>query len=176
MDIRLRPVLPGEAALLRSVSLRSFEVAFAPYNTEANMAAYMSFAFAEDRLSEELANSASRFFFAYVGDMIAGYLKINWAAAQTDLRDPDSLEIERIYVLPEFYRQGVGQALLEEAIRIARSEGMHYLWLGVWEHNPRAAQFYSKNGFVVFGSHPFMMGTDRQSDILMRLDLSPDTV
>jgi len=176
MDIQLRPVLPGEVSLLRSVSLRSFEVPFAPHNDAANMEAYMSFAFSADRLSDELTNPASRFFFAYVGEMIAGYLKINRAEAQSDLRDPESLEIERIYVLPEYYRQGVGQVMLDEAIRVARSEKLRYVWLGVWERNPRAIQFYEKNGFMAFSSHPFMMGTDRQTDILMRLDLSPDTV
>jgi ribosomal protein S18 acetylase RimI-like enzyme len=44
-----------------------------------------------------------------------------------------------------------------------------YVWLGVWEKNLRAIQFYKKNGFVEFDQHLFILGDDPQTDIMMKL-------
>ena len=41
------------------------------------------------------------------------------------------------------------------------------LWLGVWEHNPRAQAFYRKAGFADVGSKVFVVGTDAQADRVM---------
>ena len=40
----------------------------------------------------------SDFFFLYVDNQLAGYLKLNEAPSQSDLNDDASLEIERIYI------------------------------------------------------------------------------
>jgi len=62
----------------------------------------------------------------------------------------------------------VGQRLYEEAMWLAKELGMRYVWLGVWEENPRAIRFYAKNGFVAFDKHIFRLGDDEQTDILMK--------
>jgi ribosomal protein S18 acetylase RimI-like enzyme len=45
------------------------------------------------------------------------------------------------------------------------------LWLGVWEHNPRAITFYRKFGLEVVGTHAFMLGLDRQRDLIMSVKI-----
>jgi ribosomal protein S18 acetylase RimI-like enzyme len=100
-----------------------------------------------------------------------GYLKINFGASQTELKDNEALEIERIYVLQAFHGKKLGQALYEKAISIAKEMKVKYVWLGVWEQNHRALQFYKKNGFVPFDTHIFKLGNDEQTDIMMKLAL-----
>ena len=100
-----------------------------------------------------------------------GYLKINLGPAQTELKDSNSLEIERIYVLKSYFGKKVGQLLYEKAASIAKELKLKYIWLGVWEKNERALQFYKKNGFVEFDQHQFVLGEDVQNDILMKLTL-----
>jgi ribosomal protein S18 acetylase RimI-like enzyme len=97
---------------------------------------------------------------------------VNFGPSQTDVKDDKSLEIERIYVLKEFHGQQVGQMLFDKAIQIAKQQHADYVWLGVWEHNPRAIQFYKKNGFVEFDRHIFHLGNDAQTDIMMKLKLN----
>ena len=46
---------------------------------------------------------------------------------------------------------------------------LKYIWLGVWQENPKAIQFYTKNGFEVFDQHVFKLGDEEQTDFLMRL-------
>ena len=55
---------------------------------------------------------------------------------------------------------------------IAREKNKDYVWLGVWEENPRAINFYKKNGFVAFDKHLFQLGNDLQTDIMMKLKLN----
>jgi ribosomal protein S18 acetylase RimI-like enzyme len=61
--------------------------------------------------------------------------------------------------------------LFQKAVEIAQSHQMDFIWLGVWEKNEKAIQFYLKNGFEVFDKHIFKLGVDLQTDLLMRLKL-----
>jgi len=56
-------------------------------------------------------------------------------------------------------------------MQISEQENADYVWLGVWEENPRAIAFYKKNGFVEFDKHIFKLGNDEQTDIMMKLQL-----
>jgi ribosomal protein S18 acetylase RimI-like enzyme len=49
--------------------------------------------------------------------------------------------------------------------------GVDSIWLGVWEENHRARKFYSKNGFVEFDKHSFILGNEVQTDLLMQLEM-----
>ena len=112
------------------------------------------------------------FYFALFEDNIIGYLKTNFGHSQTETNHNNSLEIERIYVLKEFYGKNVGQLLLEKAIEISKEKEVDYVWLGVWEKNPRAIRFYQKNGFIAFDKHSFILGDEEQIDILMKLEIN----
>jgi ribosomal protein S18 acetylase RimI-like enzyme len=106
-----------------------------------------------------------------MGQDVIGYLKLNMGASQTEVKDNNALEIERIYVLKEFQGKKVGQMLFDKAIKIAKEHHIAYVWLGVWEENKRAIQFYTKNGFVEFDQHVFVLGDEAQTDIMMKLQL-----
>ena len=132
---------------------------------------YLEEGFSIERLTAELTNSSSEFYFAVLDNQVIGYLKLNSGESQTELKDSKALEIERIYVLKEYHGRKVGQLLYEKAMQVARQTDADYVWLGVWEENPRAIRFYKKNGFVEFDKHIFRLGDDEQTDIMMKLPL-----
>jgi ribosomal protein S18 acetylase RimI-like enzyme len=74
-------------------------------------------------------------------------------------------------VLKNYHGKQIGQMLYDQAIQAAREKNADYIWLGVWEENPRAISFYRKNGFVEFDKHIFKLGDDEQTDIMMKLKL-----
>ncbi len=156
---------------LQKISKQTFFETFADSNSDENMQHYLNEGFTLDKLTSELLNPNSEFYFASNENDIIGYLKINFGEAQTEHIDKTALEIERIYVLKEFHGKSFGQLLFEKAIQIAKQQRMEYIWLGVWEENPRAIQFYKKNGFVAFDKHIFKLGNDEQTDIMMKLKL-----
>ncbi|MBK9013843.1 MAG: GNAT family N-acetyltransferase [Saprospiraceae bacterium] len=163
------PCLPTDCSLLRKIGLRAFTEAFAAQNNKADFDSYVAKAFDPALLALELETQASEFYFAKIGGQVAGYLKLNHPPVQEEDFGNNCLEIQRIYSLAAYYGCGVGVALLKKAFGISREHGYDFVWLGVWEENHRAIRFYHKHGFEVFGSHPFLFGTDLQTDLLMRV-------
>jgi ribosomal protein S18 acetylase RimI-like enzyme len=99
-------------------------------------------------------------------------MKLNFGEAQTEKQKENNLEIHRIYVLQRFHGKKIGQLLLDEVLKIAKQMEVNSVWLGVWEENHRAIQFYSKNGFIEFDKHIFTLGDDIQTDLLMQLEMN----
>lgn len=162
----------AELEELQSIGKQTFHETFAEINTPENMEKYLDDSFNAIQLTGELQNPDSEFYFATIGNKAIGYLKLNFGAAQTEIKDLKSMEIERIYVLKEFHRQKVGQKLYDKAIQVAREAKLVKVWLGVWENNQKALSFYRKNGFVQFSKHIFRLGNDEQTDIMMQLQIS----
>lgn len=161
----------NDLQVLREIGMQTFIEAFSSQNTAENMGMYLADKFSDEGMALELSNPGSTFFIAqYQGDAI-GYLKLNTGNAQTDLTDKHAMEIERIYVLQSMHGKRVGHFLLQTAIDEAGKAGVEFLWLGVWEHNEKAIQFYLKHGFEPFGTHVFMLGNDAQTDMLMKLPI-----
>ena len=171
-EIKIEQISIQQIEALQQIGRQTFNETFAESNTAENMAKYLEESYAYEKLSEELNDPNSVFYFAMMEDKVIGYLKLNFGASQTELKDNDALEIERIYVLKEFHGKKVGQLLFDKAIEVAKAQHVAYVWLGVWENNKRALQFYTKNGFVEFDQHVFVLGDEAQTDIMMKLELN----
>ena len=156
---------------LQEISKQTFSETFSDGNTEENMTKYLDEGFSIEKLSAELNDKNAAFYFATINANVIGYLKHNFGQSQTELQDDKGLEIERIYVTKEFHGKKVGQVLYEKALEIAKLNNSEFVWLGVWEGNPRAINFYNKNGFVEFDKHIFKLGNDKQTDIMMKLKI-----
>jgi ribosomal protein S18 acetylase RimI-like enzyme len=125
-----------------------------------------------EKLEQELSNPDSDFYFAELGREPIGYLKTNSGLAQTESLLEEALEIERIYVLSKHQGQKIGKLLFDMAIQVARKHTLERVWLGVWEKNSQALNFYQRLGFEKFDTHVFMLGVDAQTDWLMKLELN----
>lgn len=122
-------------------------------------------------MTAELNDPNSQFYFVYLDDQLAGYLKVNLNESQSEQVAPNALEIERIYIRSAFKRHGLGRFLFQEALKLAQAKNCSSIWLGVWEKNYPALAFYEKMGFIQHGSHSFFMGTDEQTDLIMTKNL-----
>jgi ribosomal protein S18 acetylase RimI-like enzyme len=169
--IAIRKVTPNEIEQLQTIGRQTFSETFSAGNTEENMKKYLEEGFSVEKLRAELADPNAEFYFSELDGRVIGYLKLNAGPSQTEIKADNALEIERIYVLKEFHGKKVGQLLYDKAIEIAKQKDAAYVWLGVWEENPRAINFYRKNGFVAFDKHIFKLGEDEQTDIMMKLQL-----
>ena len=156
-----------DLAELQSISITTFTETFKDQNSPEHLQAYLEKAYDLKQLEREVANPSSHFFFVYVNEEVAGYLKLNTDDAQTETMGYDSLEVERIYVRKAFQKHGLGKLLLNKAFEIALEQKKKNIWLGVWEENENAIAFYQKKCFVQKGSHSFFMGDDEQVDLIM---------
>jgi ribosomal protein S18 acetylase RimI-like enzyme len=167
----LREVKKEELGFLREMSISTFLAAFGSQNTPENMDSYLSEKMSLEHITSEYDHQDSTFYFVLIDDEIVGYLKLNVGGAQNEQHLGKSMEVERIYVIEEYQGKGIGQTLFEEVITMAKSQKMEVLWLGVWGQNVRAIAFYQRMGLEIFDSHSFMLGTDLQTDQLMKMHL-----
>ncbi len=171
-NIDIEKITISDIDELQKIGRQTFYETFSESNTEENMKNYLESGFSVDKIKTELSDENAEFYFAKIDKKIIGYLKLNFGQSQTELKDDKALEIERIYVLKEFQGKKVGQILYDKAIEIAKQKKADFVWLGVWEENPRAINFYKKNGFVEFDKHIFKLGNDEQTDIMMKLKIT----
>jgi len=171
MSIIIKKISIKDLTQLQKIGISTFSETFAEHNTKEDLEKYLKESFAFDKLSAELNNPDASFYFAEEEENVIGYLKINFGNSQTELKDTNAIEIERIYVLQAYHGKKIGQLLYNKAIEIAKAHKAAYVWLGVWEENHRALQFYKKNGFTPFDTHIFKLGNDEQTDIMMKLVL-----
>ncbi|UHO39678.1 GNAT family N-acetyltransferase [Chryseobacterium capnotolerans] len=176
MEIMITKITENDIAELQEISKKTFSETFSKDNTEESMAQYLETSFAAEKLLTELSDKNSEFYFARLDHKVIGYLKLNTGLSQTEMKGDHALEIERIYVSKEYHGKKVGQALYDKAMAIATEKNADYVWLGVWENNLRAINFYRKNGFKEFDKHIFRLGNEEQTDIMMKLDVKSNTM
>jgi len=160
-----------DLSTLQSVAKSTFIATYGTYNTPENMRVYLETHFSEKAIIAQLNDPEVQFFLVEQNDTTIGYIKVNKGSAQTEPDYPNTLEIERIYVIPESHGKGHGKLLLQKAIEVAKADHLDNVWLGVWDQNPKAIAFYERNGFSTFGVHEFLLGNDPQRDYMMKFDL-----
>ncbi len=158
----------ADAGELQAISQETFLDTFGAYNTDDDMDWYLNNELSLKRLQQQLQNENSFFYFLKQDEQVVGYLKLNINDAQSEDQGGDALEIERIYVRPDYKRQGYGRQLMDYAIKRAYQLDKKFVWLGVWEYNHAAQKFYETMGFKQFDDHLFMLGGARQRDVLMK--------
>jgi diamine N-acetyltransferase len=171
-NLKIKKVTLSDINQLQNIARQTFYETFIEVNTQENVNKYLDASFSEAKLTAELNDRNSEFYFAKINDNIIGYLKVNFGPSQTELKDDKAMEIERIYVIREFHGKKAGQLLFEKAVEIAHQKKAEYIWLGVWEKNIRALTFYRKNGFYEFDRHIFKLGDEKQTDLMMKIELN----
>ena len=172
VGVEIIKVKKSELFALQMISRQTFKEAFSEDNTEEDMSLYLRESLSIEQLTKEIEDKNSAFYFAKVEDEIAAYLKVNYHQKLENGVEQNSLEIERIYVLQKFQGNKIGQLLFNKALELAKVFGANNLWLGVWEKNYKAIRFYEKNGMNAFDRKLFQLGKDKQTDILMRIELN----
>ena len=171
---RIRRADARDATPLADLAERTFRTTFAPHNSDANMALHCARTYGEAIQAAEIADPARVTVVADDDGALCGYAMLRWGAAPACVVARRPAEVQRIYVDKPWHGRGVAQALMTAMLEHARNGGADRVWLGVWEHNPRARAFYRRAGFVDVGDHAFRLGDEVQRDRVMVRDLAED--
>lgn len=157
---------------LVELSRRTFSETFASQNSAENIQLYLKKNLSTGVLKAELEYQDSEFYFVERDGERVGYMKIKYNSFFSGSDDLAHAELERLYIDKQMQGLGLGKKLMDKAIALTHESGFDVLWLGVWEYNEKAINFYERLGFVRRGEHTFMLGKDPQRDIIMLLNLS----
>jgi len=168
MNFTIRPATEKEAELIADISRQTFYETFAPFNKKQDMEKFLKLQFTKGRLMLEVGAAGNIFLLAYYNNQVAGYVKLRDGKVPEELQDMPALEIARLYAITSMIGKGVGQRLMQASIDMAIEKSKEVVWLGVWEKNQRAIDFYHKWGFEKFGEQDFWLGDDLQCDWIMK--------
>lgn len=164
---KLRRAVPADAPSLAVLAERTFRDAFGPRNSPESMDLHCAKCFGTDIQLREIEDPGLVTTVAEADRRMIAFSQLRIPSAHAKVAARRPAEINRIYVLADWHGRGIAQDLMRDALATAARDECDCLWLGVWEHNPRAMAFYRKFGLEVVGTHAFMLGLDRQRDLIM---------
>lgn len=161
----------AETELLCKLGAQTFTDAYAANNTKEDLEAYNKKSFAPEVILAELNEINTEYYLCFDGPLAIGYLKLNFDKACEAFESDQTTELQRIYVLKEYYQHKAGMKLMQYAIEICTARHNKYLWLGVWKENYRALKFYQAWGFETIGERSFKVGSKLYEDYYLRKKL-----
>jgi GNAT superfamily N-acetyltransferase len=168
----LLDVSVADAARLAEFGARTFRETFAAYNSDADMRAHLGASFGAEMQRREIEDPANdSLALVDAAGRWLGFAQLRIGSSAPGVPPAGSIELWRFYVDQPWHGRGVAAALMAGTKQRAVERGATWLWLGVWERNPRAQAFYRKHGFETVGRKTFVVGTDPQTDdvLLCRL-------
>lgn len=168
MTLVIREATVADAKLIADISHQTFYETFAAHNRREDMDKFLNQQFTKGRLIMEVGARGNTFLLAYDGNDIAGYVKIRDERVPLSLGKVAALEVARLYAMNNQIGKGVGSFLMQACIDAATEKSKEWLWLGVWEKNQRAIEFYTRWGFEKFDETDFLLGDAMQRDWLMK--------
>jgi diamine N-acetyltransferase len=163
----IRRALAADAAALAALAERTFRHAFAAQNRAGDMDAHCAASYGEAQQAGEIANPAiETWLFERDGELIA-YAQLRRGFTAPCVAGTSPVEVQRFYVDAPWHGQGVADQLMAHLLEQVAAAAADVVWLGVWEHNPRAIRFYSRWGFAPVGDQEFRVGSDPQRDLVM---------
>ncbi len=157
-----------DAQVISTISKQTFYEAFNVQNTKADMNLFLANNFNIIDTQNELNKDKNTFYLVYQNSELCAYAKVVDVNNPEEMPNMNTLRISRIYVLGKFIGKGIGKLLMKTCIDKAISLQKDIVWLGVWEQNTNAIEFYKRFGFEQFGTEKFVLGTDTQTDLLMQ--------
>lgn len=173
MNLEIRQATLKDAPLLAEMGWQAFDEAFGehPKNHSDDMKLYRDEYFSAKGIAADLDEEKILYIIAELDGEAAGYAKIEFDSHEDCLANGKTIELCRLYALDKFIGKGIGKNLMLKFLEIGKEKDCELAWLGVWEFNFRAQEFYKKFGFEKCGEHIFQLGNDPQIDWVMQRKL-----
>ena len=178
--VTVRPAGAGDVATLAGVAAATFGLACPPSMTRDRVGAFIAEVLSPERFAGYVADRTRHLLLAEASGSALGYAMLVGGEPSDDdvraaIRLRPTVELSKIYVLPQAHGAGAAALLMAEALEWARRSGAAGVWLGVNQQNERAQRFYGKNGFERVGTKRFLVGGVHEDDYVMEraLDAPP---
>ncbi len=140
-ELRIRDVSNSDIPLLTTLIRNSFRDVADRFNlTFENCPTHPSHCI--DEWIESALKKGIRYYILEKENVPCGCVALEQA-------QPDVFYLERLSVLPEFRRNGLGELLVSHAVNVAKKLGAHRIEIGIISHQTELKEWYRKLGFSV---------------------------
>lgn len=171
MELHIRQATVADAAVLAELGAKTFYDTFHTFQTEEDMNKYLSSTYTPEKVKANLEKPDVFYYLAEYNNTAVGYAKLLLDVPVEHMKGDRVMEMEKIYVLQDYLGKGVGKKLMQQCIVAAVQEKFDWLYLGVWQHNTTAIEFYKQFGWEIFDTRKFQLGDNIEDDYVMRLKL-----
>lgn len=168
----IRLAHPGDAAALADLAERTFREAFTVDNDPGDMELHCTESFSPEIQQQEIEDPDCVTIVAEVENELVAFAQVRLQAPKECVSAEHPSELYRFYVSSPWHGRGIAQEMMREVRAAAARSKSDCIWLGVWEHNPRALAFYRKHGFRIVGDHVFRLGDTSQRDLIMAVGVN----
>lgn len=150
----LRPATPGDAAALSVLAQETFCDTFNHYPPQ-DRAAHLSQYYTPHIFASQIASGDTKIWLAEAAGALIAYAQIG--AYKLPLAAPvlPAVELYKLYVHRAWKGQKIGSAMMGKTFAIAEAQDAKAVYLGVWEGNMNAQQFYVRYGFKKIGEYDY---------------------
>jgi ribosomal protein S18 acetylase RimI-like enzyme len=166
-DVRIHQGLASDAPALADFAARVFREAFGADSRPDDLHAHLAATFGTPQQTAELTDPAVVTLLAENRQTLVAYAQVRRHPPPPCVTQARPVELHRFYVDRPAHGKGVARLLMAEVGQAARRLQGRHLWLSTWERNARAIAFYKKIGFKEVGRADFVVGSDRQQDLVM---------
>jgi ribosomal protein S18 acetylase RimI-like enzyme len=167
----IRQATVADAGLLATLAEKTFRDTFVAENSTTDMNLHCTKNFsAEIQRREILDPNYVTILAGQDGEWVA-FAQVRLHSPIHCVRAENPSELLRLYVATQWHGKGIAREVMSEALATAARSGADYIWLGVWEQNPKAIAFYRKCGFSAVGDRVFHVGDDPQRDLVMAMEI-----
>ena len=122
-----------------------------------------------EKWKEHFDNGESQALIAYMDDKAVGFVDYGSLktppAGMSKIRPLYSSEIYALYLQPEYYRQGVGTTLMQQAVARLKEQKHQSVCLWVLDKNKRGCSFYEKIGGKRVGKKMVEFGPTKAKEV-----------
>jgi ribosomal protein S18 acetylase RimI-like enzyme len=168
----LRPAFLDDVPALARLGRESFCAAFEHLYRPEDLAVFLEQAYSEQAVGGEVAGEECIHRLAWEGEALIGYCKMrrpSWYVEHSDAANP--IALGQLYTDPTMTGRGIGAALMDWALSLAREDGHDAIQLSVWSENYGAQKFYQRYGFAKIADIDFWVGNHRDDEFLYELRL-----
>ncbi|HEV8081772.1 MAG TPA: GNAT family N-acetyltransferase [Chitinophagaceae bacterium] len=147
-SIETRLMHPHDLVCLHKICCEAYSQNFYQHWEPAGLENYLENVFGINVLKNELDCTEIRYHVAIIKHEPVAFMKLNLSSNLPNHNPEAGIELEKIYILPQFKRKKIGKKLLDLAFEIAGINNKEILWLAVIDTNIEAIAFYERAGFT----------------------------
>jgi GNAT superfamily N-acetyltransferase len=167
-DPDFRLALPADAGNLGDFMARNFLSAYGHCSTPENIQAAIAEHYGEAAQLRQIQDPSRWNLIALSGDDWSGHAQLkSGGTPPSGVSALPAVELSRFYVDVKYHGRGIAQTMMKQVKARAREIGARCIYLSVWQDQPQAIRFYSKEGFNIAGTLVFLVGDDPKDDWLM---------
>lgn len=167
----IRPATLDDIDVLCRLGATTFRETYRSISDPDDVDDYADKHFTPVQVEAWLHHPGARTLLAFVADAPVGYAHVRSATVPDCVADRQAIQLSRLYLLASAQGQGVGGALLDAALAEIVALGGRTVWLGAYDRNVNALDFYARRGFVRVGTHEFEFGGQVYADPVLTRSL-----